>query len=97
MQLQNRSLFEGVRIFPPGVELEQGKTRRVQGEEGFPQNRTGRTGRTGRTTSLAEPVFTVFADHFCEDVPASFNYAAARKKRLRLLSEERLSPRSTFA
>ena len=32
-----------------------------------------------------------------EDVPASLHYAVARKKRLRLLSEERLSPRSTFA
>ena len=30
---------------------------------------------------------------FGEDVPASFHYAVARKKRLRLLSEERLSPR----
>ena len=30
---------------------------------------------------------------FGEDVPASFYYAVARKKRLRLLSEERLSPR----
>ena len=30
---------------------------------------------------------------FGEDVPASLHYAVARKKRLRLLSEERLSPR----
>ena len=30
---------------------------------------------------------------FGEDVPALFYYAVARKKRLRLLSEERLSPR----
>ena len=30
---------------------------------------------------------------FGEDAPASFHYAVAMKKRLRLLSEERLSPR----
>ena len=59
--------------------------RRLPPSQGLPQ-------RTSRRNKQARP-----HRDFGEDVPASSHYAGARKKSFRLLSEERLRARSSFA